>query len=111
MAVLDRDVRDESCTNELRVRIRPGHAGEDPDVAALVEAEAARAPGDLRDLPRLEVAPLLAVELRRLGEEQRLARQVDAVPEDVGRRAHLGLPGDEAIDLLSPRCEGHRTVE
>ena len=59
-------------------------------MAALVEAEAAGAARDLGDLPRLEVAPLLAVELRRLGEEQRLARQVDAVPEDVGRRADLG---------------------
>ena len=49
------------------------------------------APRDLRDLPRLEVAPLLAVELRRLGEEQRLAREVDAVAEHVGRCAHLRL--------------------
>ena len=58
-------------------------------MAALVEAEAPGAAGDLRDLPRLEVAPLLPVELRRLGEEQRLARQVDAVAEHVGRGAHL----------------------
>ena len=80
-------------------------------MAALVEAVAAGAPRDLRDLPRLEVAPLLAVELRRLGEEKRLAREVDAVAEDVGRGAHLGLAGDEAVDLLAPRRERHRAVE
>src|SRR5206468_11894256 len=83
VAVLDRDVRDESVSHELRIGIGPRHAREDADVTALVEAETAGAAGDLRDLPRLEVAPLLPVELRRLGEEQRLARQIDAVPEDV----------------------------
>src|SRR5207248_1558518 len=77
LALLDRDVRRERRANEIRVGIRPRQAGEDTDVAALVEAEAARAAGDLRNLPRLEVAPLLAVELRRLGEEERLARQID----------------------------------
>src|SRR5690242_20990307 len=56
-----------------------------------------------RSLPRLEVAPLLAVELRRLGEEERLARQVDAVAQDVGRRAHLRRAGDEAVDRKSTR--------
>src|SRR5690242_21960933 len=64
-----------------------------------------------RSLPRLEVAPLLAVELRRLGEEERLAREVDAVAEDVGRRAHLRAAVDEAVDLLPPRRERHRAVE
>src|SRR5206468_5816006 len=67
--------------------------------------------GDLCDLPRLEVAPLLAVELRGLGEEQRLAGEVDAVPEDVGRSADLRPTGDEAVDLLPSRSERHRAVE
>ena len=31
--------------------------------------------------------------------------------EDVGRGAHLGLAGDEAVDLLAPRRERHRAVE
>ena len=53
----------------------------------------------------------LAVELRRLGEEQRLAREVDAVPEDVGRDADVGRAGQEAVDLLAPRRERHRAVE
>ena len=91
--------------------MRPRNAGEHTDVAALVEAEAAGAARDLRDLPRLEVAALLAVELLRLGEEQRLARQVHAVPDHVGRRAHLGGARDEAVDLLAPRRERHRAVE
>ena len=91
--------------------MRPRHAGEHADVPALVEAEAAGAAGDLRDLPRLEVAALVPVELVGLGEEQRLARQVDAVAEHVGRRAHLGRAGDEAVDLLAPRRERHRAVQ
>ena len=91
--------------------MRPRHAGEHADVAALVEAEPPGAPRDLRDLPRLEVAPLLPVELLGLGEEQRLARKVDAVTEHVGRRADLGRAGDEAVDLLAPRRERHRAVE
>src|SRR6478609_2383826 len=111
MAVLDRDVRDESASNELRVGIRPREAGEDAHVAALVEAEAAGSAGDLRDLPGLEVAPFAAVEFRGLGEEQRLARQVDAVTEHVGRGTHLRPAVDEAVDLLSPRRERHRAVE
>ena len=53
----------------------------------------------------------LAVELRRLGEEQRLAREVDTVAEDVGRDADLGAAGEEAVDLLAPRGERHRAVE
>ena len=70
VAVLDRDVRDERGAHELRIGIRPRHAGEHADVAALVEAEAAGAAGDLRDLPRLEVAPLLA---RRTSSSRRRA--------------------------------------
>ena len=54
---------------------------------SLDEPETAGASGDLRELPREQVTPLLAVELRRLGEEERLAREVHAVPEDVGRHA------------------------
>ena len=53
-------------------------------MTALDEAEAARAARDLGDLPRVQVAPLLAVELLRLGEEERLAGEVDAVAEHVG---------------------------
>ena len=101
VAILDQDVRDESASDELRVGIRPREAGKDAHVAALVEAEASGAAGDLRDLPRLEVAPLPSVELLRLREEERLARQVDAVPEHVGRRAHLGGAGEKPVDLLA----------
>ena len=68
-------------------------------MAALDEAEAAGAARDLRDLPGVQVAPLLAVELLRLGEEQRLAGEVDAVPEHVGGAADVGLPVQEALDL------------
>src|SRR5262249_6944074 len=87
----DRHMGSERSTNELRIRVGPRQTGEDADMAALVEAVPPGASRDLRDLPRLEVAPLLAVELRRLGEEERLAREVDAVAEDVGRGAHLCL--------------------
>src|SRR4051794_7383108 len=73
------DVRRQRVTHELRLGVRPRHAGEDADVSALVKAEATRASRDLRDLPRQQVASLLAVELLRLGEQQGLARQVDAV--------------------------------
>src|SRR5213075_1107769 len=93
-------MRDESASDELRVGIRPREAGEHAHVAALVEAEASGAAGDLRDLPGLEVAPLAAVELRRLGEEQRLAREVDAVTEHVSRGTHLRAAVDETVDLL-----------
>ena len=47
---------------------------------ALDEAEAAGAAGDLRDLPGVQVAPLLAVELLRLREEQRLAGRLTPWP-------------------------------
>jgi ketosteroid isomerase-like protein len=80
-------------------------------VAALHEAEAAGPAGDLRDLPRVQVAALLAVELGRLGEEQRLARQVDAVSEDIGCRAEVGRAAAEALDLDAARRERHRAVE
>ena len=80
-------------------------------MSALDEAEAAGPSGDLRELPGLEVAALLAVELRRLGEEQRLARQVDAVAEHVGRDADVGRAAEEAVDLLAARRERHRPVE
>ena len=64
-------------------------------VPALDETEAARPAGDLCELPRQEVAPLLPVELRRLGEEKRLAREVDAVAKNVvttSDAAGLSLP-------------------
>ena len=77
----------------------------------LDEAEAPCSPRDLRDLPWKEVAPRLAVELRRLREEERLARKVHAVPEDVGGDAHVGGAGEEPVDLLAPRGERHRAVE
>ena len=60
-------------------------------MTALDEAEPACAAGDLRDLPRVQVAPLLAVELLRLGEEERLAGEVDAVAEHVGGAADRRL--------------------
>jgi hypothetical protein len=53
----------------------------------------------------------VAVELLRLREEQRLARQVDTVAEDVRRGAHVGGAGEKTVDLLPPRREGHRAVE
>jgi hypothetical protein len=80
-------------------------------VAALDEPEAPGAPGDLGDLPRVQVAPLLAVELLRLGEEQGLARKVDAVPEHVRRAADVGLAVHEPLDLEPARSEWHRAVE
>ena len=80
-------------------------------MAALDEPEAARPAGDLGDLPGVEIAPLLAVELLRLGEEQRLAREIDAVPEHVRRAADVGLPVHEALDLEPTRRQRHRAVE
>ena len=80
-------------------------------MAALDEPEATRPTRDLRELPRQQVAPRLAVELRRLREEQRLARKVDAVAENVGRDADLRPAGEEAVDLLAPRRERHGAVE
>ena len=81
------DVRLRAPTRRARVGVRPADPGERADVPAFDEPETAGAPGDLRELPREQVAPRLAVELRRLGEEQRLARQVDAVAEHVGGHA------------------------
>src|SRR6185312_5244629 len=81
MALRQRDVRLERRFDELGVGARPRDPDEHPDVAALDKAEPPRAARDLRQLPRLQRPALLAVELRRLGEEKRLARQVDAVPE------------------------------
>ena len=103
VAAGQRDVRLERRLHELRVRRSPSEPGEHADVSALDEAESAGSPGDLRELPRQEVAPLLPVELRRLREEERLAGEVDAVPENVGRDADVGGTGDEALDLLAPR--------
>src|SRR5205807_681464 len=105
------DMRRQRSLHELRIRMRPRHAREDADVADLVEAEPAGAAGDLRDLPRLELAPLVPVELLRLGEEQRPAREVHAVAEDVGGRADLRGAGEEAVDLLAARRERHGAVQ
>ena len=80
-------------------------------MAAFDEPEPAGPAGDLRELPREEVAALLAVELRRLGEEQRLAGQVDAVSEHVGRHADVRAAVEEPVDLLAARGERHRAVE
>ena len=60
--------------DEIGIRACPGDSDEHPDVPSLDEAEPPRASGDLRQLPRLERPALLTVELRRLGEEERLAR-------------------------------------
>ena len=111
MAVGQLDVRLERRLDEIRVGARPRDADEHADVAALDEPEPSGATRDLRDLPRQQVAPLLPVELRRLGEEQRLARQVDAVTEHVGGDAHVGAALEEPVDLLAPRRERHRPVE
>ena len=58
---------------------------------SLDEAEPPGAARDLGELPRLERPALLTVELRRLGEEERLAGQVDPVAENVGRDADIGV--------------------
>src|SRR4051794_29448407 len=104
-------VRCERRLDETGVGMRPRNARQHPDKAALVEPVAARAPGDLCDLPRFEVAALAAVELLRLREEQRLAREIDAVAEHVGGHAHLGGTGEKPVDLLTTRREWHRAVK
>ena len=88
--------------HELGVGRAPAESGEHADVSALDEAEASGAPGDLRELPRQEVAALLTVELVRLGEEERLAREVHPVAEHVGGDADVGGTREEALDLLAP---------
>ena len=88
-----------------------GEPGEHADVPALDEAEAPGAARDLRELPRQQVAARLAVELRRLGEEQRLAGEVDAVPEHVRGDGDVGRAAEEAVDLLAARAERHGAVE
>src|SRR5262249_17489704 len=105
------DVRLERRLDEHRVGPRPRHTGEDTDVAALDEPEATCAAGDLRELPREQLPPLLPVELRGLDEQQRLAGEVDPVPEHVGGDADVGVAGEEALELLAPRRERHRAVE
>ena len=109
--ILEFDVRLERRLDDVRVGARPWHAHEHPDVPPLHEPEAARAAGDLGELPGQEIAALYPVELRRLREEQRLAREVDAVPEHVRGDADLRAPVEEAVDLLAARRERHRTVE
>ena len=111
VATRQRNVRLEPGLDELRIRRSPPEPGEHADVPALDKAEAAGATGDLGELPRQQVAPLLAVELRRLRKEERLAGKVDAVTKDVRSDAHVRLAREEAIDLLPPRRERHRAVE
>ena len=111
MALGKLDVRLERRLDEVGVRVRPGDPDEHADVAALDEPEAPCPARDLGELPRQQVAPLDSVELRRLGEEQRLARQVDAVSEHVGGDADVRRAREEAVDLLAPRRERHRAVE
>ena len=97
--------------DEIRIRARPGEPRQHADVTALDEPEAARAPGDLRKLPRQQVTTLLTVELRRLREQQRLAREVDAVTEHVRRERDVRGAAEKPVDLLTPRRERHRAVE
>ena len=111
MAAGELDVRLEPGLDELGIRLAPAEAGEHADMPALDEAEASGATRDLRELPRQERPSRLAVELRRLGEQKRLAREVHAVPEDIGRDAYLRGPGEEAVDLLAPGGQRHRAVE
>ena len=80
-------------------------------MTALHEPEAAGPARDLRDLPGVQVAPLLAVELLRLGEEQGLAREVDAVAENVRRAADRRLAVHEPLDLQPAGRKGHRAVQ
>ena len=111
MAARKANVRLERRLDELLVRGSPAEPGQDAYVSPLDQAEPAGSPGDLRELPRVKVTTLLAVELRRLGEQERLARQVDSVAEDVRRDADVRCAGDEALDLLTPRGQRHRAVE
>ena len=100
------NVRLERVADELRLGDAPAQPGEDADVPALDEAEAPRPARDLGDLPREEVPPLLAVELRRLREEERLAGQVHAVAEDVRGDADVGGSREEPVDLLLRDASG-----
>ena len=97
--------------DDLGVGDSPSEPGEHADVPALDQPETAGSSRDLRELPGQQVASLLAVELVRLGEEKRLARKVDAVPENVRRDTDIGGSGEEAVDLLASRRERHRAVE
>ena len=101
----------EGGADEILVGVRPDDPAQDADVAALDEAEAAGPARDLGDLPRVQIAPLLTVELLRLGEEQRLAGEIDPVPEHVGGAADGRLAAHEALDLEPARRKRHRAVE
>ena len=102
MAARQLDVRLQRRLDEARIGVRPAHTGQHADEAPRDEAEPPRPAGDLRQLPRVEIAALLPVELRRLREQQRLAGQIDAVTEHVGGDADVRLPRDEPVDLLTP---------
>ena len=60
--------------------------------AAVVEALAPGAPGDLLEVAHAEDAGLLAVELAELGEQHRADRDVDADAQRVGAADHLEQP-------------------
>src|SRR6187402_1755188 len=97
--------------DDLGVGDSPSEPGENAYVPSLDKPEPTGTPRDLCQLPGQQVASLLAVELVRLGEEQRLTRKVDAVPENVGRHTDLGGARQKAVDLLTSRGERHRPVE
>src|ERR671910_2176958 len=80
-------------------------------MAALDEPEPAGTARDLGQLPGQERPALLSVELRRLGEEKRLAGEVHAVAEHVRRDAHVRGAREKAVDLLPARRERHRAVQ
>ena len=61
----------------------------DDDEAAVVEALAPGAPGDLVEVAGAQVGRLLAVELAQPGEQHRANRHVDAGAERVGAADHL----------------------
>ena len=96
-----RHVRLERPLDQLPVRGSPAQPREHADVSAVDEAEPSRAARDLSELPREERSPLLTVELRRLGEEKRLAREIDPVSEHVRRDAHVRGSREKPVDLLT----------
>ena len=96
-------MRLERLLDDRRIGIRPRHPCEHADVAPLDEAEPPGPTRDLRELPRQEISSRLAVELRRLGEEKRLAGKVDPVPEDIGGDRHVGRAPPRKRSISSRR--------
>ncbi len=58
-------------------------------------------PGDLSDLPRVERATLIPVELFRLSEDNRNDRKVHSMSNHVGGDDNVGVPRDEPVDLVA----------